>query len=181
MAEERAPTRDEWLARLAAGESVRGELLARIAPAFARLMDIVEHADEAALVPAPAGAWSARDHLHHLASWERKVAAQATSEPIPPALGISNVVWNGGEIDAINAAVQALGRATPGRTVIAALREAHARTVATIEGLAEEALLEPGYPDEPGSAMLLYFFAGNTFLHYAEHLPEIEGLLKAPA
>ncbi len=171
------PTREQFEQRLAAGYSIRADLLGRIAPGYDAVLAAIANLSEASLLAAPDGGWSIRDHLHHLASWERKVVAQALRDPIPPALGISAAAWAKGNGDAINEAVAVNGQGLSGAEAVRALQDAHAVTVATIAALPETEFLRPGYPDERDSAMLLSYFVGNTNGHYAEHLPQIEALL----
>jgi hypothetical protein len=155
------------------------DLLARVNAAMAELEGMIAPLSDKRLSrPGADGGWSIKDHLYHLGTWRRKQAAQMRGEPVAEAIGIDQATWDSDDIDAINAAIAAQGRALSGSEAVAYFRQAHETILATIADFPEERLTAPGYPDDPeNKAMVVEYVAGNTYEHDAEHLGYIRQLL----
>lgn len=127
--------------------------------------------------------WTVRDHVVHLAAWERSVLYLLTSRPRHEGLGIDATLYLTGGEDAINAAITAANRARPVAAALAELRGVHARLWDVLTPL-DDGALQHRYrtylPDEPGEGdgpVVLDVIYSNTAHHYAEHLPWIEALI----
>jgi len=155
------------------------DLLARVNDAMAELDGILAPLSEERLArPGADGGWSIKDHLYHLGTWRRKQIAQMRGESIPAAIGVSQAIWDGDEIDAINAAIEAQSQAMAAPEALAYFRQAHAEMLAAIGDFPEEDLGKPGYADDPESGPMVGYIAGNTYEHDEEHLGYIRALLQ---
>lgn len=126
--------------------------------------------------------WTVKDHLVHLAAWERSVLYLLTSRPRHEGLGIDATLYLTGGEEAINAAIKAANRERTVAAALAELRGVHARLWDVLAPLGDDAL-QHRYryylPDEPGEGdgpVVLDVIYSNTAHHYAEHLPWIEAL-----
>lgn len=121
-----------------------------------------------------AGAWTAKDHMAHIACWERSALALLNGEPRQGHLGISNEEYAGLDTDAINDRIRAIYRDAHAMDVERFYRQAHADLVAKLQSMTDEDLLRPySYfqPDDPpyNPNPVWPWIAGNTFGHYEEH------------
>jgi len=159
-------------------------LLALIAASRGTLAAVVEPLSEAELsAPGPEG-WAVKDHLAHLAVWQRSLIALLEGKNRHAAMGLP------GEKEAIsgdelNARLYQLHRDRPGAEVLAFSHDTHARLLAVLGRLSDQDLMMPYshfQPDDPpyNAQPVLGWIAGNTFGHEAEHLTWIEQVLAAP-
>ena len=163
----------------------RAELLAGVRTGRAELDNFVAGLrDEQLTAPGPGGDWSIKEHLYHLAAWERKVLAQMHDMSIPAALGIDQAIWDRDDLDELNAAIAAQGRDLPLAETLAFCRHTHQTLLAAIERYPESDYNKPGYPpaadghDPDGAAggPMVGYIIGNTYAHYEEHLGYIKRL-----
>lgn len=126
--------------------------------------------------------WTVKDHVVHLAAWERSVLFLLTGRPRHAGLGIDAELYLSGGEDAINAAITAANKQISTDAALAELRVVHTELLAVLAPL-DDADLQRRYrnylPDEPGEGdgpPVLSVVYGNTAHHYAEHLPWIEAL-----
>ena len=91
------------------------------------------------------GGWSAKDHLAHVAAWERRLVGELRGDREPPVT--------------VRAEFQDSGEAL--RAAIAALSDAD--------------LQQPVRPDDPGVDTLLELIAWDTYRHYPEHVAAVTG------
>ena len=146
------------------------ELLERIRAARAALEAVLSGLDEAALAaPGPEG-WSVKDHLAHLAAWQRKVMANMDGQLSHVALGVPEAVYKGGDWVQINEYVRAPDKDKPVAEVLAEFRHVYAAINQRIAALPEAQLFGS---DES----LRNNIAGNTYDHDEEHLPWIQAVL----
>ncbi len=158
----------------------------RIDTGWADLAALIDRLSAVQLAATGPDGWSVADHLAHLAAWERSMVALLQGRPRHTGLGVSEVTYQAG-YDAINAAIQAASHGHLPAAVLAELRATHADLLAELAILAD-ADLQRTYssflPDEPGresGAPIVGWLAGNTYEHYAEHIPWLKPLLTAPA
>ena len=148
----------------------KAELLERMRTARAALEAILVGLDEAALAaPGPEG-WSVKDHLAHLAAWERKVLANMEGRASHEVLGVPEAVYKGGDWVQINEYVRAPDKDRPAAEVLAEFRRANQGITQRVAALPDEQLF--GADDS-----LLNNIAGNTYGHDEEHKPWIEAVL----
>jgi hypothetical protein len=161
------------------------ELLARIAEGWAVLHQRIAPLSPAQLTtPGPDGGWSVKDHLAHLATWEGMLVALVEGKPIHTAFGTSRAEYAALEsTDALNAVIAGQHRDESLEEVLQQQEETHAQVVAKIGALADEDLskpitfFQPDDPDGPDERPVLVKIIGDTYEHYAEHLPWIEVIL----
>lgn len=163
----------------------KAESLARIAHSRAILEAALGRLSQAQLTGrTDEQGWTVKDHLTHIAAWERSMAYLLRGQPRHEGLGIPEATYLHEDINAINAAIhdQAAGRSLD--EAIALFHNAHRQLLATLEPLTYDDLLKPYahyLPDEPGDDdghPILERVLGNTEEHYAEHLEWIEALAR---
>jgi uncharacterized protein (TIGR03083 family) len=120
-----------------------------------------------------AAGWAVKDHVAHLAAWENGIAALLEGESRTQAMGITEADWNLGD-DGINDIIFRQHREKNGEQAKAYLNHVHARLLANLERLNDADLLRPYNSFDAASSStgpIIEQIAGNTFGHYAEHLP----------
>ncbi|HEY7021031.1 MAG TPA: DinB family protein [Ktedonobacterales bacterium] len=161
------------------------ELLARIADGWAILHQRIAPLSSAQLTASgPDGGWSVKDHLAHLATWEGMLITLLEGKPIPTAFGMSRAEYDALEsTDALNAVIAEQHKGFSLDEVMRRSEETHTRLVALIGALPDEDLskpitfFQPDDPDGPDERPVLVKIIGDTYGHYAEHLPWIEAIL----
>jgi hypothetical protein len=161
------------------------ELLVRIAEGWTVLHQRIAPLSSAQLTaPGPDGGWSVKDHLAHLATWEGMLIALLEGKPIHSAFGMSRAEYDALEsTDALNAVIAEQHKGLSLDEVMERSDETHAQLVAKIGALADEDLskpithFQPDDPDGPDERPVLVKIIGDTYGHYAEHLPWIEAIL----
>lgn len=123
------------------------------------------------------GQWSVKDLVAHVATWEQGIAALLQHEPRFAAMGVADYSPSM-DIDTVNDRLYELHQDRPSGEVLAMAREAHERAVAVIASLCDDDLQRP-YRDYAGEDRpdadepIINWIAGDTYEHYAEHLPVI--------
>jgi uncharacterized protein (TIGR03083 family) len=158
------------------------KLLARIADGWAALNQRIAPLGSAQLTaPGPDGGWSVKDHLAHLATWEGMLVALLEGKPIHTAFGVSRAEYDAlDSTDALNAVIAGRNSGKSLDEVLRQREETHAQLVALIGALPDENLSQPitfFQPDDPDERPVLGKIIGDTYEHYAEHLPWIEEIL----
>lgn len=162
------------------------EVLARIEQSRRALEGRIGELSAAQLTgPKDRAGWSVKDHLAHLAAWERSIAYLLRGRPRHEGLGVPEVSYlgtDGTDEDGINAIIHGRTRDWPLAEALESFRDAHRQLLAALGPLTYEDLLEPYshyLPDEPGEddgTPILRRILGNTAEHYEEHRPWIEAL-----
>lgn len=164
----------------------KAEQLERIDEAWLRLNAFIESLTPAQLAgPTDAAGWTVKDHLAHLAAWERGLACLLQRRPRHEGMGVEESVYLHAGLDDLNEAIRRVTVDTPIDEVIADLRETHARVRAMIAEM-PDADLQRTYswflPDEPGEddgRPIISRIAANTDGHFDEHLPWMEAIVGA--
>lgn len=132
--------------------------------------------------PQDAARWTVQDHMAHLAAWADGIAALLRGEPRWAAMGlaISAAEREGLDYDALNEQIAARHRSKSAAEVRAWLAAAHRRVADAVAAMSDADLLRPygsflSPPDAAGDPIFGYV-AGNTYEHYAEHLPWIQAI-----
>ncbi|HUG14095.1 MAG TPA: DinB family protein [Thermomicrobiales bacterium] len=164
------------------------ELKSRIVDARRALLNYVATLDEARRTELRDSAgWSVKDHLAHLIRWERSIIYLLTGRPRHEGLGVERAAYEAeygadGNIDELNAMMHAQDRDLPFDEVIAALDATHVETFAALAQLSDSDIMREYssfLPDEPGEETgrpIVFWIAGNTAFHYAEHLEWMQEL-----
>lgn len=163
----------------------KAQLMARMADAYEALERVVAGLDEATLSRAdPASGWSVKDHLFHLAAWERGIAWLLGRRSRFEGMGITPDEWRDLTMDEINDLVHLRSRERPAEEALEAFRGAHREMLDALAPLTEEDLMRPyadydvverAFPDRPIAGWIV----GDTYEHYEEHLAYIQSLLAA--
>jgi hypothetical protein len=160
----------------------RVELMERIEAAWAELDRALIDLDAHQLSVKPAGGgWSIKDHLAHLAVWTNSAAAIVSRRSRPEAMGVDPSVWESGEEDEINAAIEQSWADRSATDVLAALRTAQAHLRELISAMSDDDLVKPYSHFQPESQPynanpVVGWIAGNTFGHVEMHLPSIQAV-----
>jgi uncharacterized damage-inducible protein DinB len=156
------------------------DLIARIKATRAELEAFIGRLSEAELTrPGPEG-WSVKDHLAHLAAWQRAVLARYQGRPPWDVLGLDVAVYQTGDDDIINAALQQQSQSQTLPAVLDDLRRTQAQMLAAIEALGDAGLQQPFQPESQlRSRTWLDAISGNTYQHDAEHQPWMEQVVAA--
>ncbi len=126
--------------------------------------------------------WAVKDHLVHIAAWERSLLALLDGTDRRTAMGVPE---GPEETDALNAAVWSLHRTKTSEEAVRYYRDAH-HALMLVLGSMTDADLQLSYnhyqPNDPRSAdddrPVIGWVAGNTYDHYAEHIGWIDQLIR---
>lgn len=126
--------------------------------------------------------WTVKDHLFHMARWERSAMSLLQGQPRHNGLGISETLYLQDSTDAINAEIFRQVKDAPLADAFVQFRSTHEQLFVLLESLSDADLQksyrhylpdEPGEGDGPPAIQLVY---GNTAGHFIEHLAWIEAL-----
>ncbi|SRR6266571_1466364 len=148
----------------------RAELLARIESGKAELNRVLAAIPDGLLeTPGEGGVWSPKDQLSHLAGWHEivlcRMRGQIEEDVIAFPRGYADM-----EVHEVNRFLFERDRARTPAQAREALERTYREVVATLDGLSEEALHGSFRPELPDRT-LVDTIAGNTYEHYAEHVP----------
>jgi hypothetical protein len=141
---------------------------------------------EEAIAAVPAGSyfatgsngWTVRDQLLHLAAWESSLLGILRGEPRGPAMGLDPILFAGDwGVNVVNAALIEKHAGLSLEAVQDWFARAHDETMAHLEGFTVADLQRsfaefqpfPGATDAP----IIGWIEGDTYGHFAEHLPLI--------
>lgn len=162
--------------------NTKAELLATIEPAWAALNAALDRlTDIQKTTIKDAQGWTVKDHLIHLAAWERSVVFFLKGRPRHAGLGVDQALYEIGSFDDINAAIFEQRKEIPLAEAVAQFRDIHRHLIQVLQPLADADLHKPYrhyLPDELGddrSAIDVIY--GNTTGHFEEHLNWIETLV----
>jgi hypothetical protein len=165
---------------LPAEPSTISELLDRVQIDWAALEFVVGGLSEAELTAPGPEVWSVKDHLAHIAEWERGCTAVLGHRPQWQGFDIEQSIYVGLDIDRLNDVLYQRHRGSSVGEVKTLANSAHADIVAAISHLADADLRrtvgEYGMSSNP-DRRLLEKIAGDTYEHYAEHAGWIKALL----
>jgi hypothetical protein len=131
--------------------------------------------------------WTIKDHIIHMAAWERSVVFLLQGQPRHAGLGVDEALYLNGDEDAINAVIQQQHRDLPLDQARAELRGVHQQLMDLLAPMSDEQLLKPynAYlPDEPGEGdggPVIFKIYGNTADHFRQHQVWIEALAERSA
>jgi hypothetical protein len=170
--------------------TTKAELFADIEPAWAALNAVLDRLTPTQMTAfTDAQGWTVKDHLIHLAAWERSMVFFLQGQPLHIGLGVDETLYLDleGDDDDINAAIQQQRQDLPLAEALGQFRDAHGQLMKLLGPLTDADLQkpyrhylpnEPGDGDGPSAINLIY---GNTAHHFREHLAWIEALVnKSP-
>jgi uncharacterized damage-inducible protein DinB len=150
------------------------ELLSRIARERGALEEAVSGMSDEDFVTT-SGGWSVKDHLAHVAAWERRLLGEMQGDRAAARFGPDEAIFDTGNTDAINAMIHARHRDDSPETVRAEFRAAGEALHAAIAGLDAADLLQPVRPDDPMVDTLADLISWDTYRHYPDHVAAITG------
>ena len=160
----------------------RSELIARHEAVWEALASAIDGVDAAAAAHAPAGAWSAKDHLAHVVAWEHHRLAVLQGEDVPNAMGVSAETWATADEDALNALIADRTRDLPFEYVIGNLHATRSGLAAALRSIPDDRLtsryrtLHPE-DEERGDGPLGDWAIGLAEGHIGAHLGPIRARL----
>jgi hypothetical protein len=154
------------------------EILARIQESRVELDRLVDSiGDEDLVREPPSGGWPPIGHLMHMAAWERMIVAHLADGTDYEVVRMTPQEYERASLDELNARIYELHRhETPAETR-AEFAAAHEAIVRCIERLTPDDLAQSYWPGDARS--VAEKIAGDTYLHYDEHLVWITELLEA--
>ncbi len=162
----------------------KADLLGRIDAAWTSLQQFIDGTDVKQLTePVDAEGWSVKDHLSHLAAWERSMLFLLQGRPRHEGLGVSEQLYLADDVDALNAAIHDQTKGRSLNEAVADLRTTHEQLIGEIEARSDTDLQQPySYflPNEPGEESgepIMLRLAGNTYEHYEEHRDWMEAIV----
>jgi hypothetical protein len=163
----------------------KSELMRRISRGWEELERVLAGFDAAGLERAdPETGWAIKDHLFHLAAWERGVAYLIAGRPRYEGMGITREEWGELDMDATNERIFERNRGRSAADALVALREGHKAMLDALAPLSDADLqrayasydVEEGlFPDRP----IIGWVIADTYDHYAEHREYFRSLLVA--
>ncbi len=131
--------------------------------------------------PTDAAGWTVKDHITHLAAWEDGVCKLMQKQPFRVAMDIDPATWGHGE-DAENELIRQRYRGWSMDAVMQHFQRVHDRLLAQINAMTDDDL-RLAYKDYDAETTqnvpIVEKIKGNSFGHYAEHIPWIEALVKS--
>jgi len=160
----------------------RSELLATIESAWIALDATLDRlTDRQMTTIKDAQGWTVKDHLIHLAAWERSVVFFLQSQPRHAGLGVDQALYQSGNFDDINAAIFQQRKVMPLAEAMAQFHNVHRQLMELLQPLTDADLQKPyrAYlPEESGDDRLaIDVIYSNTAGHFREHLDWIESLV----
>ncbi len=168
--------------------TTKAELLSDIEHAWAALNAALGRLTETQMTTIrDAQGWTVKDHLIHLAHWERSVVFFLLfflqGKPRHAGLDVEEALFLKGDDDEINAVIFQRRKDDPLGEALAQFRDIHQQLLQLLQPLADADLQrpyrhylpeEPGEGDGPPAINVIY---GNSARHFAEHLAWIEALV----
>ncbi len=124
---------------------------------------------------ATSGGWSAKDHLAHVAAWERRLIGEIQGDRAVERFGLDAAAFEAATTDSLNAMIHARYRDDSPATVRAEFRAAGEALYEVIAGLSDADLMQPVRPDDPDVDTLVELIGWDTFWHYPQHTEAIAG------
>ena len=156
----------------------KDELLATSKRERAQLVEVVEGLDDVRIAaPGLDGAWSVKDHLSHIAAWERMVVAHLVDGSDAAVAGMDAASYAAATLDELNDQLYRLHRDRTAVQVRGEFDAAHESILSYLQRMPEERLSAPYWDDQAGGKTVLDKLTGDTYEHYAEHAEWIHEMI----
>lgn len=156
-------------------------LLARVDSSWAELSQLVDGLGPSGLTVAGPDGWAVKDHLAHVAAWERWLIALFERRDRKEAMGLASGFK--GSTDEINAELWAHSKGSTGAQALADFQKTHAKLMKVLGSMSDADFelpythYEPRAAEDPAAAgPVTDWVAANTYDHYAEHVGWIRAL-----
>ncbi|MCA0354904.1 MAG: ClbS/DfsB family four-helix bundle protein [Chloroflexi bacterium] len=126
--------------------------------------------------PTDAAGWTIKDHVIHLALWEKTLQALLNSESRPASIAIDEAVWKQG-YEEVNQILYQRYRDVPLDEVYATLETTRQALIARINQFSDSDLLRPHREFQASSNLDDPIVRWMAYEHYAEHLPWMQAIL----
>ncbi len=160
------------------------ELFLRIARGRAQLEEWIATLGAKKLSAPGKDGWAIKDHLAHLAAWEKSTAALLRGESRYAAMGVELGSLAPNDFDAINQQIYAQHKDRPLDDVLNFFHNAHVELQNELAKMSDADLMKPYSHFQPNekradnSNPILGWIVGNTFGHYEEHSEWIKAMLE---
>ena len=162
----------------------KAELMREIAGAWTALNAALDRLTPAQMTELrDAQGWTVKDHLVHLAVWERSVVVFLKGKPRHEGLGVDEQLLRTADEDTINAAIQAQHQDISLDEALEELHKVHVGLLLLIAPLRDDDLYransdyQPETTGERDERPIIGLIYGNTANHFREHLAWIESLV----
>jgi uncharacterized protein (TIGR03083 family) len=164
----------------------KAELLDRIDRAWRDLQATIDSLPPGQLItPTNAAGWSVKDHLAHLAAWERAMVFLLNDRPQWEGAGISQEEYFSRDIDAVNEVIRQRTLGTSPADVVQDLEQTNGDLLQRIREMPEDRLQLPysefvtGHPGRPGSdePTIIATLSEDTWQAFDEHRIYIERIV----
>lgn len=157
-------------------KNVKDNLLSDIEAEWGALNAALDKLDETQMTEIrDAQGWSVKDHLIHMAFWERGVCFFLQGKPRHMGMEIDEQLFSKGNFDEINAVIQQAQKDMSMAEVQALLHYCHRQLLHQVKGMSDADLLKPYRrytPEESGEGEgppVYNMIYANTASHFAEH------------
>ena len=160
------------------------ELMDRMAAGYEALEQTVAALDGLQLEHAGPEGWAVKDHLFHLAAWERGIAWLLGRRSRTEGMGVTPEEWQAHTMDEVNDLVHQRNQERTATEALAAFREAHQAMLDALAPL-EDADLQRPYSDFDQAATryadrpIVGWIIGDSYEHYEEHLTYMRAILSS--
>jgi len=139
---------------------------------------LASHTEEQLTGAVDSAGWTAKDHIMHLAMWEKAGLALLEGKSKREAMDVSQETWQQDD-DAINAVVQQRFGEMSLDEVMQTFRQYHEAMLRKLNSMSEEDLQLPYshfQPDSTEERPIIGWAAVDTIYHYHDHLPWIAAI-----
>ena len=154
----------------------RGELLHRIRAERARLDEAMARVSDERLLERDDGTWTGKDHLAHLATWQRVSLARADGTQPEDIADVVRGEYTEDDIDSINQRFHEAARDRSMGDVRSGFTSSYDAICHAVEGLNDGDLGREWLPGHPERGTLAQTIATNTHEHYPDHIWVFETL-----
>jgi hypothetical protein len=166
-----------WMAAIVADRTPlsKTQLLTKIQTGWDNLNNFLANlTEEQKTMPTDAAGWTVKDHMIHMAVWENGVVALLNRQDRAAQMGVDAETWASDDDDQINAVIQKRHQDESLQSVEQERQAIHAQLIQQIEGMSDADLQRPisEYdPDSTAKNTISGPIIGNTYMHYADHIP----------
>jgi hypothetical protein len=151
------------------------ELMALVTQRWSELEKLVSDFSAGLRERPGSSGWTLKDHLAHVAAWEKSLLALLHGEDRAGAVGVSRAEYEKLDTDGVNERIYRQHRDELFEDVIADYHATHRRVIETLNGMDDAALALPYshyQPNDPphNPSPVAGWIDGNTWEHYEEHI-----------
>jgi len=159
-------------------------LLERIQHYRAILEETVRELDEEKLSQPGPEAWAVKDHLAHVATWEKGMVELLHKRPRFAAMGVEEAFMQGRSEDEINDLIFHQNKELSVQETLRKFNQAHSEMLKLLEKFSDSDLNRPYSDYVPGGDAkrkdpVIFWVIGNTYAHFDEHTAYIRRLLES--